>query len=92
MNLPAKGVGVRGVVIADPCFSGRWVGCDWALQWDTFNRSVQMLNALAAAGDIDFFGILGDNFYDQDGRLTRALWDRLSLEFKQACVYPQVPL
>ncbi len=23
-----------------------------------------------------------DNFYDQDGRLTKALWDQLSLDFK----------
>eukprot|EP00658_Telonema_sp_P-2_P000020 TRINITY_DN10003_c0_g1_i1.p1 TRINITY_DN10003_c0_g1~~TRINITY_DN10003_c0_g1_i1.p1 ORF type:complete len:278 (-),score=62.24 TRINITY_DN10003_c0_g1_i1:478-1311(-) len=43
-----------------------------------------MLNALAAAGDLDFFAILGDNFYDQDGRLTSAVWRQLSPEFKQS--------
>lgn len=83
VNLPAQGAGLRGVVIADPCFSSRWVGCKYAESWDTFNRTVLMLNALAGQGDIDFFALLGDNFYDQDGRLTSALWRSLSPAFKQ---------
>ena len=29
------------------------------------------------------WAVLGDNFYDQDGRLTKALWDTLSLDFKR---------
>ena len=62
--------------------AGRWVDCRWGLPWETFNRTTTMLNALASAGDIDFFGVLGDNFYDQDGRLTKAVWDRLNLDFK----------
>lgn len=80
--LPPQGAGVRGIVISDPCFSSRWVGCQWGSPWKTFNRTIAMLNALASAGDIDFFGVLGDNFYDQDGRLTKAVWDRLNLDFK----------
>ena len=83
IHLPAEGAGVRGVVISDPCYSGRWVGCQWGQEWDTLNRTSRMLNALAAGGDLDFFGILGDNFYDQDGRLTKALWNTLSLDFKR---------
>ena len=31
---------------------------------------------------VDYFALLGDNFYDQDGRLTRAIWDQLSIQTK----------
>jgi len=41
-----------------------------------------MINALAENRNMSFFQILGDNFYDQDGRLTRALFDSLSLDVK----------
>eukprot|EP00656_Telonema_subtile_P021403 TRINITY_DN22441_c0_g1_i1.p1 TRINITY_DN22441_c0_g1~~TRINITY_DN22441_c0_g1_i1.p1 ORF type:complete len:518 (-),score=69.79 TRINITY_DN22441_c0_g1_i1:59-1612(-) len=83
VTLPRQGSGVRGIVISDPCFSGRWVDCAYGESWDNFNRSVRMLNALAEHDDIDFFAILGDNFYDQDGRLTTAIWRQLSQKFKQ---------
>jgi hypothetical protein len=73
VSLPRQGGGVRGVVVSDPCYSSRWVGCAHGLGWDAFNRTITLFNALAAAGDLDFFAILGDNFYDQDGRLTKAI-------------------
>ena len=82
LRLPAFGAGARGVVISDPCFSGRWVGCAFGTTWATYNRTISMLNALAAKGDVDYFAFLGDSFYDQDGRLTTALWRHLSLSFK----------
>ena len=40
VTIPVQGAGVRVVVISDPCFSGRWVGCKYGLQWDTYNRTV----------------------------------------------------
>lgn len=63
VTVPAQGEGVRVVVISDPCFSGRWVGCQYGLQWDTYNRTAKMLNALAEKGDVDMFAVLGDNLY-----------------------------
>lgn len=63
VTVPAQGDGVRVVVISDPCFSGRWVGCQYGLQWDTYNRTAKMLNALAEKGDVDMFAVLGDNLY-----------------------------
>jgi hypothetical protein len=79
VNLPEKGSGVRGVLIADPCYSAKYAGCDWGQIWGTFNHTAEMFNALAARKDVDFFAILGDNFYDQDGRVTEALWRTLSI-------------
>lgn len=65
ISLPSQGSGVRGIVLADPCFSSRWITCDFGERWDAFNRTVLLLNALAQKGDVDFFALLGDNFYDQ---------------------------
>ena len=47
-----------------------------------YNHSVDMLNALSTDPSWDFFQILGDNFYDQDGRLTKHVFNGLSLEAK----------
>jgi hypothetical protein len=83
VNMPEQGSGIRGLILSDPCFSGRWVDCKYG-SWDALNRTVLLLNALAESGDIDFFAILGDNFYDQDGRLTSAVWRGLSPAFKSS--------
>jgi hypothetical protein len=62
VRLPEQGAGTRGIVWSDPCWSGRWVGCQWGGAWDTFNRSVEMINTLAEDPTMDFWQILGDNF------------------------------
>ncbi|KAJ8607007.1 hypothetical protein CTAYLR_006236 [Chrysophaeum taylorii] len=89
VRLPALGIAKppkhpKGVVIGDPCFSSRFMTCAFGEAWDTFNRTILMLNALAP--DVDFFAFVGDLFYDRDGTLTRAVWDRLTPEFKRRIV------
>ncbi|CAK9099563.1 Hypothetical protein SCF082_LOCUS46630, partial [Durusdinium trenchii] len=79
---PARGAGVSGVIWADPCMSSRWVGCVWGEWIGAFDRSHDMLNAVAQDPNLSFFQILGDNFYDQDGRLTQAMFDGFSLQSK----------
>jgi len=78
---------VSGVVWADPCFSERWIPCLYSWLWNAFERSYTMLNALAEDPNMHFFEILGDNFYDQDGRLTKALFDRFSLKAKSKVLH-----
>lgn len=80
--LPTQGTGTSGIVWSDPCFSGRWVNCLYGETWDTFHQGPEMINAISQDPQIHFFSILGDNFYDQDGRLTKAIYDRMSLETK----------
>lgn len=78
--LPKENTATSGIVWSDPCISGRWVGCqqsDLAL-----DRSVSMMNALSKDESWHYFQILGDNFYDQDGRLTKSIWDGFNLEAK----------
>ena len=82
VRLPAQGQGTKGIIWSDPCFSARWVECQWGERWDTFNRGAAMINLLAKDPALDFFQILGDNFYDQDGRLTRAMFDQFTLDVK----------
>ncbi len=78
--LPAEDSQTSGIVWSDPCVSGRWVGCE--MSSFALNRSVEMINALALDDTWHYWGLLGDNFYDQDGRLTKSLWDGLSLAAK----------
>lgn len=48
--------------------------CAYGSTFDTLNRQTGFLNALAAAADpIDFWMILGDNFYDKDSSLTTVM-------------------
>jgi hypothetical protein len=90
--LPPQGSGVAGVLIADPCvafdatlferavepcyFTGQGC-CTHAAAWHTTERTPALLNALLAHNDTDFWGILGDNFYDSRGRITEQVYKRL---------------
>ena len=46
IDLPKKGAGVRGVIIADPCTSAKYAGCAYGERWATFNKTTEMMNAL----------------------------------------------
>lgn len=61
------------------------VTCLFGKQFDTFNRFPAFLNALASGPDpIDFWQILGDNFYDKTGSLTTAWFEQLETATKAA--------
>lgn len=77
--LPAQGAGVAGVLVADPCVHGSKVGCTFGTKFNTTKRLMPLLNAFVSHDDVDFWGILGDNFYDQQGKLTHALYAQLEL-------------
>ena len=72
---PAKGEGVAGILIADPCINegmGKLFG--FCTLWDTFNTIETipgLLNAFMGRTDhsrIHFWGTLGDNWYDSNGQ------------------------
>jgi hypothetical protein len=81
LKSPAFGDTTRGVFVADPCFNGIWVPCAHGIPYDTFNRLAWMLNA--ASTDADYWGILGDNFYDLNGSLSQTFFNQLQPEIKQ---------
>lgn len=88
--IPKEGEGIRGVLIADPCFSSEFVWCTYGEKLDIFNRSTALLNAINAHNDNNFWMVLGDNFYDQSGEPSSVWFSALSKQTK-AKVFGAVP-
>jgi hypothetical protein len=57
--VPQQGEGVRGVIIADPCFTNEFVWCSFGEKLDTFNRTIALLNAINGHSDVHFWSVLG---------------------------------
>merc|ERR1719401_2522395 len=92
VRLPKQGEGVAGVLIADPCVGGGILsmGCFYAGRFKTRTRIPELLNAFVPSGETDFWGILGDNFYDRTGSISKEIFAELSLETK-AKIFVAVP-
>jgi len=86
LQLPVQGAGVAGVLIADPCIRAgsltALVSCTFAKKFQTSTRTPALLNAIMAHRDTDYWGILGDNFYDRNGHLTSQIYDELTVQTK----------
>ena len=80
--IPSQGDGVRGVIIADPCFQSQWIDCLYKDKFNTFNHTTELLNAINSWNDTHFWQILGDNFYDQTGSPTKSWFNALSQKTK----------
>jgi Calcineurin-like phosphoesterase len=90
-NISASaGEGVRGVILADPCFQSEWIVCVYQTKFSTFERTTTLLNAINAHDDVSYFQILGDNFYDQAGEATSQWFAALSDQSKSK-VFATVP-
>jgi hypothetical protein len=93
LRLPTQGAGVAGVLIADPCvLAGTmgWIGCEYGKKLQTNVRTVQLINTFVPDNGTDFWGILGDNFYDRTGEITERVFQQISLEAKSK-VFMSVP-
>lgn len=80
--LPAQGAGVSGVVIADPCVHAKGgivgaIDCTFGKRWQTDIRTPALLNAFMRHDDTDFWGVLGDNWYDQSGKISARIYDTI---------------
>ena len=85
LHIPLENEGVRGVIIADPCFQSRWVKCKYEARYRTFERTTSLLNAIFDGhDDTAYWSVIGDNFYDQTGLPTMAFFNALSLSVKSA--------
>lgn len=81
VNVPAAAAGVLGVVVADVCNSlSRYCGYGSVYQVDT--RLPEILNAIASDAAVNFYGIFGDNFYDQTGVSSSFFYDQLGADIK----------
>jgi hypothetical protein len=82
VKVPKQGDGVVGVLIADPCVAGSPVGCTYADEFQTADRTPGLINACVGDASTDFWGIYGDNFYDRDGSISRSIFSKISLQAK----------
>mmetsp|Transcript_49155 Transcript_49155/g.105292 ORF Transcript_49155/g.105292 Transcript_49155/m.105292 type:complete len:485 (+) Transcript_49155:62-1516(+) len=86
VKIPEAGAGAAGVMIADPCFKSTTysspVGCSYGGKFQTDVRTPALLNAFVGSEDIDFWSILGDNFYDRTGAGSKEFFAKLSTEVK----------
>lgn len=80
--VPSPTEGVRGVIIADPCFQSEWIVCFYQKRFNMFNHSTELINAIHAHDDVQYWSILGDNFYDQAGEATSTFFSALSKQAK----------
>ena len=92
IELPPIGTGSKGIIISDPCFKPpkgiqSWIDCKWSKPWKTFNRLTRLLESTVGATnkafEVDYFSILGDNFYDQNGAISDVFFHNLSLNVKR---------
>eukprot|EP00516_Mucochytrium_quahogii_P008616 CAMPEP_0203748920 /NCGR_PEP_ID=MMETSP0098-20131031/3669_1 /ASSEMBLY_ACC=CAM_ASM_000208 /TAXON_ID=96639 /ORGANISM=" , Strain NY0313808BC1" /LENGTH=539 /DNA_ID=CAMNT_0050637837 /DNA_START=2029 /DNA_END=3645 /DNA_ORIENTATION=- len=83
LSIPKEDGATGGIVWADPCSHSKWITCDDGERFKSFYRSYELMNNLAEHDTaFDFFQILGDNFYDQDGRITREMYAKFSNKLK----------
>eukprot|EP01038_Epipyxis_sp_PR26KG_P010933 gene10933-14677_t len=82
INLPLQGAGVRGVILADPCFQSEWINCLYKDEFQMFNHTIELLNAMFVHDDMHYWQILGDNFYDQAGDASSAWFEALATTTK----------
>jgi hypothetical protein len=81
--LPKENEGVRGVIMADPCFQSEWIVCIYQNSFQTFDRLTGILNAIFAhEKDVHYWQILGDNFNDQQGAASSTWFQALSTATK----------
>jgi len=90
LRLPPPRGASRGLLLSDPCFTPpagtqRWIDCEFSERWQTFNRTVALLNSAlgpSPSPPVDYWMVLGDNFYDQNGAVSDVLMGSLSLAAK----------
>jgi hypothetical protein len=87
LRIPVENGRSVGLIWADPCISGKYIGCHYEESWSMYNKTVTMFNSLATHSDWDYFVLLGDNYYDLDSRLTQSVYNSLSSDFKSKISY-----
>eukprot|EP00928_Gymnodinium_smaydae_P090883 TRINITY_DN74599_c0_g1_i2.p1 TRINITY_DN74599_c0_g1~~TRINITY_DN74599_c0_g1_i2.p1 ORF type:complete len:520 (-),score=45.90 TRINITY_DN74599_c0_g1_i2:135-1478(-) len=87
VSIPRVGEGTAGLLIADPCFQDTsitsLVGCTYSRKYKLAERLPALLNAFVASPDIDYWGILGDNFYDRTGAGSTLFYSMLNHGVKE---------
>lgn len=80
--LPKQGAGVTGLLFGDPCTQSGWIKCAHADEFSTRNTTPALVNLFMDRLDLQFYALLGDNFYDQTGEFSAAFWNALTARSK----------
>lgn len=88
--LPKENDGVRGIIVADPCFQSEWIVCVYQTKFQMFDHLTGLLNAASKHSDLHYWQILGDNFYDQAGQASSTWFNALSADTKSR-IFATVP-
>ena len=78
VNYPKRTDYTKGILVADPCYSSRYMICLFGSILQIEKRLGTLLSALGDNNQMDYFGVLGDNFYDRDGTLAPPFFNSLS--------------
>jgi len=81
IKIPAENKGTRGIMFADPCIQqSSW--CIYANKYDILGTSTDFLNTVMKMDGMDWWYVVGDNFYDRTGDYSKSYFDRLTLDTK----------
>lgn len=87
INLPKKGGRTRGLMIADPCYDGTGgFQCMWEKEFLIPETLLKVITAVVGSDEIDFWGIMGDNFYESNqsgGPVAKKFFEQLPLSVKR---------
>jgi len=86
IKIPEQGKSTKGIFWADVCF----YGSQWCIGpgrgWDPLNSVTGLINAASTDPTLDYWMILGDNFYDPSDRASKSFFGKLTLEAKQKVI------
>jgi len=82
LRLPAEGHRSRGLFFADPCVVSRDFTCPLAERFRTFDKLVDVVNTVVGSNEIDYWGIVGDNFYESSSPIGQIFFSQISLHAK----------
>lgn len=86
IKLPKKGARARGFLIADLCYDGTGgFQCMWEKDFKVPETSLKVIKAMVGSDEIDFWGILGDNFYESQqsgGPVAKKFFEQLPASVK----------
>jgi len=78
VRLPGEGARTRGVFLADPCMDSRDMVCAFQERFRVHERLGPIIDTLVSSPEVDYWGIVGDNFYEMRGSIAEHFFAGLS--------------
>jgi len=82
IRIPEQNKGTRGLLFADPCIMYNSCCCKNADNWHNLDKGTDFINEVMKDDQMDWFYILGDNFYDLDSTISKTWFQTLTIAAK----------